>query len=60
MKNVGIIECGNIPERTSELKNTLIINFVACADINLDLLKKQLSNLILFLYQLMKYLMIRM
>ncbi len=41
MKNVGIIGCGNILEtyiRAKEYFNN--INFVACADINLDAAKK--------------------
>ena len=60
MKNIGLIGCGNIAEtyfRAQEYFNN--INFVACADINLDAAKKQLINIILFLYQLMKYLMTR-
>jgi len=61
MKNIGLIGCGNIAEtyfRAQEYFNN--INFVACADINLDAQKKQLINIILFLYKLMKYLMTRM
>ena len=41
MKNIGLIGCGNIAEtyfRAQEYFNN--INFVACADINLDAAKK--------------------
>ena len=41
MKNIGVIGCGNILEtylRSQEYFNN--INFVACADINIDLAKK--------------------
>ena len=41
MKNIGLIGCGNIAEtyfRAQEYFNN--INFVACADINLDAVKR--------------------
>ena len=41
MKNIGLIGCGNIAEtyfRAQDYFNN--INFVACADINLDAAKK--------------------